>query len=271
MGFFNTLFGGTGASSTQIADAIKTTERDLATVRTKISAALDGLATFTDEQHVAAEAKQAELKRTEARLVARIEALTADLATVQAAEDQAERAAEEAAFVARVKAARNAATNESLKHLRDYQKAASQVAASLAALDAIQLETDAVNAEIRKRGGREELIPSYDTLHRKASDRPASVRKERCKVWVATDPHDGTETIQPATFDANGEVIPIAQPLPFNRQGYRQAMYRLEEREIVVGNTSFRPGAYLPSLIHSVILPPALVGQYSIWPRPKKA
>ncbi|MBB1089807.1 hypothetical protein HUU61_00745 [Rhodopseudomonas palustris] len=270
MGILNTLFGGATATSAQIAEAITKAEAELAALRSKIKAALAGLATFTDEQHIAAEAKQSELKRSEAHLVARIDALTADLATVRAAEEAADLAAKAAAFDARFKAARAAVNTDALKHLREYQKAATAVVAALAALESISSEVEDVNAELRKRGRHDETLPSYSKLHRKAPDRPESVRKERCKVWVLTDPYDGRETVRRATIGPDGEVVPIGQPDPFDRQGWRQGTYHLEEREIVVEKVSFRPGAYLPSL-SEIVLPPALLGQDFIWPRPKKA
>ncbi|WP_420132483.1 hypothetical protein [Rhodopseudomonas sp.] len=270
MGILNNLLGGAPATSAQITDAITKAETELAAVRRKIDAAMAGLATFTDEQHIAAEAKQAELKRSEARLVARIETLSADLETVRAAEEAAKRAAEEAAFAARERAARTAATTDALKLLRDYQKAASAVAAALAGLESIQIETDAVNEELRKRGRSDDAIPSFHKLHRKAPDRQATTRTERCKVWVLTDPYNGKETVRRATIGPDGEVVRIGQPDAYDRQGWRQGTYHLEEREIVVDNVSFRPGAYLPSL-SEIVLPPALLGQEYIWPRRKKA
>ncbi|PPQ44133.1 hypothetical protein [Rhodopseudomonas palustris] len=270
MGILNNLFGGAPATSAQITDAITKAEAELAAVRRKIDAAMAGLATFTDEQHIAAEAKQAELKRSEARLVARVEALTAELETVRAAEEAAKRAAEKIAFAARERAARTAATTDALKLLRDYQKAASAVAVALAALESIEIETDAVNEELRKRRRSDDAIPSYHKLHRKAPDRQATTRTERCKVWVLTDPYNGKETVRRATIGPDGEVVPIEQPDPYDRHGWRQGIYQLEDREIVVETISFRLGAYLPSL-SEIVLPPALLGQDYIWPRPKKA
>jgi capsule polysaccharide export protein KpsE/RkpR len=83
MNILKYLLGKTTATSATIAAEIEKAEGELTAVQSKITAALAGLATFTDEQHVAAESKQAELMRSSARLVARIVELQFALTTAR--------------------------------------------------------------------------------------------------------------------------------------------------------------------------------------------
>lgn len=262
------LFGKTVPTSANIAAEIDKARAELEAVRTKISNALAGIATMSDAEHVVAEALQAEQKRAEARLLARIDTLTADHERVLAEEAEAARAAEEAAFAERVKAARAAVENDVLKHLHKYEEAAKTVAASLAALKSIQVEVDAVNAELRKRGRSADRIPSYNQLHRKEADHITPDVEESRLYYVRRT--DGGEYVKIADVDDHGNPIPPIRSLDSKTGRPEPDPGRFEMRVVTVRRGRTRLGASLPSLPETVLLPPGLLGSSWHWPRPKE-
>ena len=182
MNLLKQLFGKTAPTTATISSEIGKTENELETVRAQINAALAGLSTFTDEQHIAAEAKQAELKRAEARWAARIIELSAALATAQAAEAEAERIAAEAQRVARKEAARTAVMVEAPKLLREYDDLAEKVVAALGKIAAIDAEAAAVN------------VPGINRTHRKHPDQAESQRTEPRECWIYRFPGSPADT-----------------------------------------------------------------------------
>lgn len=261
------IFGKTTATAATIAAEIAKAEGELSTVQSKITATLAGLATFTDEQHVAAETKQAELKRSEARLVARISELRAELTAATVAEAEAARVAAAAAFANRVSAARDAVEAEAPKLLAEYDDLAERVAAVIDKLKSIDAEVAAVNAALRSNGIADS-VPNITAAHRQHPDQQAFERREVRPCWVSADPVTGKENIREATLDDRGEPIPQVQNTGFSSRGVPQSRARLENREVVVARGAFRPGAYLHSL-ESVVLPPGSLNSPWHWPRPK--
>jgi hypothetical protein len=234
------LLGKTTAPSTIISAEIGKAEKECAIVRARVTAALAGLATMTDAEHVAAESKQAELTRNEARLEARIAELRAELATAQTAELDAARIADENQF------------------LQEYDGLAEKIVAVLVKLGSIDAEITAVNAARRHTPGAEP-IRSVNETYRKQPDqnRPDVTDTRMC--WVVTDPMTGEEQVQ------------IADQAPFQfYDGVTGRMEnprgRLERREVVVSPGRSRRGAYLPEL-SSVVLPPGTLVSPWHWPK----
>jgi hypothetical protein len=252
------LLGKTTAPSTIISAEIGKAEKECAIVRARVTAALAGLATMTDAEHVAAESKQAELTRNEARLEARIAELRAELATAQTAELDAARIADENQFNARIAAARESLANDAPQFLQEYDGLAEKIVAVLVKLGSIDAEITAVNAARRHTPGAEP-IRSVNETYRKQPDqnRPDVTDTRMC--WVVTDPMTGEEQVQ------------IADQAPFQfYDGVTGRMEnprgRLERREVVVSPGRSRRGAYLPEL-SSVVLPPGTLVSPWHWPK----
>ena len=286
MNLLKQLFGKTVPTSANIAAEIDKARAELEAVRTKISNALAGIATMSDAEHVVAEALQAEQKRAEARLLARIDTLTADHERVLAEESEAARAAEEAAVAERVKAARAAVAVEAPKLLREYDDLAEKIAAIFIRLQQIDAEAAAVK------------IDGIEKVHRKHLDQPSSQRTALRPCWVYRYPGSPADTrnvkfqmeepreeVRQATLTAKGEAkisanrsdilltkedaVPVGAVI-HNYYGHEMVIEpTLELREVVVERTYGRPGAYLPSL-YEVCLPPGLLGSSWHWPRPKE-
>ena len=258
MNILKYLLGKTTATSTTISAEISKAEHERAILRARVNAALAGLATMTDAEHVAAESKQAELTRNEARLEARIAELRAELATAEAAEVEAARIADENLFSARITAAREALANDAPQFLREYDGLAEKIVAVLGKLCSIDAEITAVNAARRYTPGAES-IPSINETYRKQPDqnRPDVTDTRMC--WVVTDPVTSEEQVQiadqaPVQFydGVTGRMV--------NPRG------RLERREVVVSPGRSRRGVFLPGL-SSVVLPPGTLGSPWHWPR----
>jgi|APCry1669192522_1035417.scaffolds.fasta_scaffold00768_3 hypothetical protein len=259
------------------AAIIAETERaqgEIASIRTKLAGVMAGIATMSDEQHVAAEATAPAMRRSIARLEARIAALDAELPAVIAAEEAAAKAERDAALAKRAKTATKAVTGEAKALLERYDVLASEVASIFERLEAIDSEAAETNAQLRANRVAED-VPSVTQTWRKAPDQQAGVRTVTAPCWVYTIRHAETreggkwgyhdeEVVRPATLD-NGKPVPIATPVA-STPTQTVTTPRIEQREIVVSRRAFRPGrAEVP--LSGIHLPSAFAGGEQHWPR----
>lgn len=248
----------TVVTSETIRVEIGRTQNEISSLHGKLDGVMAGVATMTDAEHIAAEADVAAIKRTITRLEARVAHLTDELPKVLAAEEAATKTAADDALRQRAEAARKANSKEAATLLREYDKLASQIGDILSRLNEIASETDSVNQTLRSNPVAEGVI-GWDALHRKHTDREASVQREMRPVWVYPDSSE-----EPAVMDSEGKPKRPDQKWIHHEQRFVTA--NLTQREIVVGRTSFRPGRHEEPL-SAVRLPPAFAGGSFAWPR----
>lgn len=128
-----------------------------------------------------------------------------------------------------------------------------------ARLSEINVEHDAVRAALKDAGISGEELPHWSSVHRKHPDRLASEQREMRHVWVHED-----STTSEASLDENGKARPVVPSI--DRLTGRRSVSRLEQREVVVNRTRFRPGHHENPLLQ-IHLPPAFAGGEAHWPR----
>jgi hypothetical protein len=260
MGIIEKLFSkSTAITADMVRKEIASAEAQIATHRRNIETASESIVSMDDAQHRAAEEDMAVIRRSIARLEARVSQLAAELPEIVAAEEIAAKVAADEALRRRRENAFKANTKGAAALLHRFDKAATEIAAVLAALDELDAETTAVNNELR-RNPVADHVPSYQAVHRKLADREPSERREVRLGWV-----DGDGNFREATIDKEGQPVPS---LPSVDRNGRLVPPRLERREVVVERTHFRAGYYEESL-SSVRLPPAFAGGAYYWPRLK--
>ena len=259
MGFIQKFFDGRSiATSAMILDAIKRSELEIAALQVKLDGEMADVATMTDAQHVAAEARNAATKRAIARLDGAIARLSEELPKVIASEEAAAKMAADEALRQWAEASRKANTKEAQKLLAEYNKLASLLGDVCARLAEIAAETNRVNAELNRKPVAE-IVIGYDTVYRKHPDRASSEHREMCDVWVHQD-----GSLTPAKRDEAGALVP--PPVTFDRTFGYDPKPKLDRREIVVRRTSHRSGSYEASLL-ALHLPPGFAGGVTHWPR----
>lgn len=272
MGMIEKLFGGkTAITSAAIKAKIANAESEIAANYDKLAGALVDIATMTDAEHIKAEADIAATKRAIARLDATVAHLTGELPNIIAKEEAAAKTAADEALRQRAEASRKANTVEAKKLLASYAEHAGAIADILAKLKDMDSEREAINAALRVSPVADG-VESYNHLHRKHPDRQASERREMAPHWVYDEPArlkdellaDHAPTIIRATLDEHGNPIKPGE-VHYNRFG-RPVQPRLENREVVVSRTHFRPGHY-ENPLSAIHLPPAFAGGKAAWPR----
>jgi hypothetical protein len=258
MNFITKLLGSKAAvTSAGIRAEINKAEIEAAALRDKIEDVMDGIAAFSDEQHVTAEASVAALRRAITRLEARANTLAAELPTVIAAEKAAQKAEADKALKDRAEACRKANTVEAKKLLADYDRLASQMGDIFQRLDKIAEERNAINKELKDNPVADDL-PHWHDLFRKQPDRQAFVRRELRPAWVFSN-----GDVEPAQTDSDGNVICKEPQWVHHLQRFEEP--RLERREIIVARGDFRPGmseAPLPTSLAA-----GFAGGEAHWPR----
>jgi hypothetical protein len=259
MGILDKLFNGksTPVTSQAIRDEIARAEAQIATHRKNLDIASANIATMDDAQHRLAEEDMTVIKRSIARLEARVSQLAAELPGIVAAEEIAAKGVADEALRRRRENAHKANTKGAAALLNRFDKAATEIAAVLTALEELDAETIAVNNELR-RNPVAAHVPSYTDIHRKHPDREAIERREMRLGWV-----DGDGNFREATLDKHGQPIPSVPSV--DRNG-RLVPLRLERRQVVVEQAQFRKGHYEEPL-SSVRLPPAFATGAYYWPR----
>ncbi|KQT23094.1 MULTISPECIES: hypothetical protein [unclassified Bradyrhizobium] len=258
MSILKSLFGKKPITSTNIAAEIEKARAEHDAALTKRGAALAGLGLMDDAAHQKAEAEYELHRRAADRAAARLDDLEKAHAEALAAEAEAERIASEHRLRDRVEAARHAVEVEAAELLRAYDDHAAVIGNILSRLEAIHDETSAVNEIVRRRPDIDGVV-GVDAVHRKHPDRQASVRREKRLCWVAHDGH-----VTEAQKDADGGFI--RPPRTFDRAlGYHPEP-KLEEREIVVERTKFRPGRY-ENPLSAIHLPAGFANGHQHWPR----
>lgn len=283
MNILNHLFPKTKKpTSANIAAEIEKARKEHDDALTKRGAALAGLSLMDDSAHQKAEAEYEAHRRAADRALARVADLEKAHAEAVAAEAEAEKQAETERFRQRVEAVRKANADEASKLLAEYDAAAEKIGDILARLAEIDAETAAVNEALRSNPVAESVV-GFNQLHRKAADTPASERRAVRKCWVFRYPGSPPdqrgdnglkyvqeaprEEVREATLDAGGNPIPVgsAHHDYYGREIVIQPT--LEDREIIVGRSYFRPGLSELSLTGNVLLPPAFAGGKAAWPR----
>jgi hypothetical protein len=278
MKLLNHIFGKKTPTSTAIAAEIEKARTEHAAAVAKRGAALAGLSTMSDAEHIKAEAEYQAQRRAADRAEARVADLEKAYAEALAAEAATEKRAESERFRQRIEAARHAVEIEAAELLAQYDRHAAAVGDIIARVNEINAEANAVNEAGRHAPGFEP-VRNTDAAHRKHPDRQASERREKRLCWVfkyPASPPDAErvkyqaeaarEEVVEATIAADGKAIPV----PSERYNYfgRELVIRpvLEEREIVVERIRFRSGPVEMSL-NNVSLPPGFAGGDSHWPR----
>ncbi|MBR1131913.1 hypothetical protein [Bradyrhizobium iriomotense] len=268
----------TAITSATIRAEIARAESEIAAHRAQQEGVLAGIAVMNDSQHAQADADAAAIKRAIMRLEARANHLTVELPNVIAAEEAAAKVAADDSLRQRAEAARKANTKEAAKLLAEYATAAARVAEVIANLEALDIETTAVNAALRSNPVVEPVV-AYDAIHRRSPDRPAGERRAVRKCWVYRYPGSPRDTdtakfqyeaphevVREAGIGRDGKAIPV----PAVQHDYYGRVLTitptLEDREVVIERVSFRPGRSEEPL-SSVRLPPAFSGEDHIWPR----
>jgi hypothetical protein len=246
-------------TSAAIRAQIASAEAEITANHAKLGGIMANVAVMNDEQHQAAEAHIATIRRAITRLEAARKLLDEELPRVIAAEEAAAKAAADAALRQRAEAARKANTVEAKKLLTEYDKLAAAMGDVFARLSEINVEHDAVRAALKDAGIVGEELPHWSGVHRKHPDRLASKRREMRHVWVHED-----GTTSEASLDENGNARLVAPSI--DRLTGRQLGSRLERREVVVSRTYFRPGHHENPLLQ-LALPPAFAGGEAHWPR----
>jgi hypothetical protein len=283
MNILSAVFGKTKKiTSTAIAAEIEKARKEHDDAIAKRGAALAGLSLMDDSAHQKAEAEYEAHRRAADRALARVadlEQAHAEAVATEAAE--AERQAAER-FRQRVEAAREANEEEAAKLLAEYDAMAAKIGDILGRLKEIDSETAAVNEALRSNPVAES-VQGFNQIHRKAADIPASEQRAVRKCWVFRYPgsppdqrgdnglkfvkEDPREEVREATLDAHGNAIPVGSV----RHDYygREIIIKptLEDREIVVGRSRFRPGQSELSLEGNIMLPPGFRGGAAHWPR----
>lgn len=275
MNLLSKIFGKKPINSTTIAAEIEKARTEHDEAIAKRGAAVAGLGTMSDAEHVQAEAEYEKHRRAADRAAARIAELEAAHADALAAEAEAERVAAEQRLRDRVEAARHAVDVEAADLLQAYDEHAAAIGDILARLDAINAETNTINETIRHRPEIEGVV-GVDATHRKHPDRKAGERRETVPCWVYTIrhaenlngkwSHHDEEVVLPATIGDDGNPVPGPSPVA-STPTQTVTTPRIEMREIVTGRTDFRPGRYENSL-SAIHLPPGFAKNGSAhWPR----
>jgi hypothetical protein len=278
MKILNHIFGKKTPTSTAIAAEIEKARAEHAAAVAKRGAALAGLSTMSDAEHIKAEAEYQAQRRATDRAEARVVDLEKAHAEALAAEAEAERRAEAERFRQRIEAARHAVEIEAAELLAQYDRHAAAVGDIIARVNEINAEADAVNEAGRHTPGFEP-VRNTDAAHRKHPDRLPSERRDNRLCWVFkyhSSPPD-TERVKYQAEAAREEVVEAtigaddkAIPVPSERYNYygRELIIRptLETREIVVERTNFRPGR-IENPLSAIHLPPGFASGKSHWPR----
>jgi hypothetical protein len=279
MKLLNHIFGKKTPTSLAIAAEIEKARAEHAAAVAKRGAALAGLSTMSDAEHVKAEAEYQAQRRAADRAEARVADLEKAHAEALAAEAEAEKRAEAERFRQRVEAARHAIKIDGARLLAEYDQHAAAIADALTRLDAINAEANAVNEAGRHTPGFEP-VRSTDAAHRKHPDRPASEQREKRLCWVFRYPASPPDTervkyqaeaareeVVEATINPDtGKAIPVT-PERYNYFG-RELILKpvLEQREIVVERNNFRPGR-VENPLSAIHLPPGFAFGKPHWPR----
>jgi hypothetical protein len=247
MKILNHLFGKKTPTSLAIAAEIEKARAEHAAAVAKRGAALAGLSTMSDAEHIKAEAEYQAQRRAEA-----------------------EKRAEADRFRQRIEGARHAIEIEAAELLAQYDRHAAALADVLARLDAINAEVNAVN-EAGQQVPSFEPMRNTDVAHRKHPDRLPSERREKRMCWVFKYPASPPDTervkyqteaareeVIEATIGADGKAIPVP-PERYNYYG-RELIIKptLETREIVIERTNFRPGRIENPCRQSICRPASL-------------
>ncbi|WP_213290441.1 hypothetical protein [Bradyrhizobium sp. sGM-13] len=279
MNILNHLFGKKAPTSLAIAAEIEKARAEHVAAVAKRGAALAGLSTMNDAEHIKAEAEYQAQRRAADRAEARVADLEEAHAEALAAEAEVEKQAEAERFRARVEAARKAVEVEAATLLRSYDEHAAAIADVLTRLDAMNAEANAVN-ELGRHTPGFEPVRNTDVAHRKQPDRQASEQREKRLCWVFKYPASPPDTervkyqaeaareaVVEATISPDtGKAIPVT-PERHNYFG-RELILKpvLEVREIVVERTNFRPGR-IEHPLSEIHLPPGFAMGKSHWPR----
>ncbi|TYL89096.1 hypothetical protein FXB40_36455 [Bradyrhizobium rifense] len=268
----------TAITSATIRAEIERAESEITAHSAQLEGVLAGIAVMNDSQHAQAEADAAAIKRAITRLEARANHLAAELPNVIAAEEAAAKVASDDALRQRAEAARKANTKEAAKLLADYAVHATRVSEVIAKLEALDIETTAVNAALRSNPVAEN-VAGYDAIHRRSPDRQAGERRAVRKCWVYRYPGSPRDTDKTKfQYEAPHEVVRQADigrdgkaiPVPAVQHDYYGRVLTiiptLEDREVVFERVSFRPGQ-TEATLSSVRLPPAFSAEPSFWPR----
>lgn len=268
----------TAITSATIRAEIERAESEITAHRAQLEGVLAGIAAMNDSQHAQAEADAAAIKRAIMRLEARANHLAAELPNVIVAEEADAKAAADDALRQRAEAARKANTKEAAKLLADYAVHAARVAEVIAKLEALDIETTAVNAALRSNPVAD-AVAGYDAIHRRSPDRVAGERRAVRKCWVYRYPGSPRDTdktkfqyeaphevVRQADIGRDGKAIPVSAVQHDYYSRVITIIPTLEDREVVIERESFRPGQSEAPL-SSVRLPPAFAGEDHIWPR----
>lgn len=236
------------------------------------------LALMSDDDHRLADDRAAAMRRSVARLDAKIAELEKARDDAIIAEAEVERLAALDRLRARAETARKAVNVESKTLLEQYDSLSEQIATIVEKIGTIDSEAASVNEALRKNRVAED-VPSVTQTWRKAPDKQASETKEMRPCWVyyfpGSPPDTGKtkfqyeaprEEVVEATIGSDGKPVPTA-PAIHNYYGRELVITpRLENREITTGRQFFRPG-HVEAPLSGIHLPAGFSGGKAHWPR----
>jgi chromosome segregation ATPase len=227
-------------------NAEKAKEQDRAE---RAKATLANVAVLTDAEHEAAESDLASATRAIKRLEARI-------AQLQEAHSAAQKDEALATLKARAEAAKRRVEGEAPKLLDRYEATTRAIVEAVSELQAIDVEVEAVNAELRKAGL--DLIETVENRYRREPDQVIPEVRTKRKKWVRRDRWGGEQDVS-ITIERDG------RRLPPDGHGVLADAYEVEVEDVKPAQT--KPGRWLDALAGSVRLPPARIGSAWHWPQ----
>ena len=193
MNFFNQILGRMKPTSENLTKLLAQAGADLDTNRKRLAeteAALQRVAVMTADEHAAADTEQAEARRAIVRLETRIVELQKGLAEAQETERLE-------VLKARAEAAKQRVVIEAPKVLDRYEATSRAIGEAVAELQAIDIEVEAVNAELRKAGL--DPIETVENRYRREPDRVIPEVRKTSKKWVRQNRWGAEDTVSIAT------------------------------------------------------------------------
>ncbi len=186
MNIISKLFKTKAPDFTAITAEIENARAEQAAALAKRDAALAGVGTMSDAEHIRAEVEYEAHRRAVDRAAARVAELEKAYTDAIAAEAEVERLAAEQRLRDRVEAARRAVAVDASELLHSYEKQAAELANTLARLSAIDAEVNAANEAVRHRSDINCII-GIEATYRQHPDRSVSEQRAVRPCWVYAD------------------------------------------------------------------------------------
>jgi hypothetical protein len=256
MNFFSQILGRTKPTSDNIAKLLAQAGADLETNRKRLAeaeSALQRVAVMTADEHATTEQEQTEARRAIIRLEAKIIALQKGL-------DEAQKAERLEALKARAEAAKRRVDGDAPKLLDSYETTSRAIVEAVSELQAIDVEVEAVNAELRKAGL--DPIETAEFRYRREPDQVIPEVRTKRTAWFRNVAYGGRDN-----YSVREEEVSVLQRhaetgelRPTDPSAFKKEVEHVTPEQR-------RPGRWLEGLAGSVRLPPARIGSGAHWPK----